>query len=257
MTPMRLFIVIDETPFFHPKFLQDFISRCSHEIVGAGVIVRVPRKHNINSWLLRHLYYLRPREIVTLALRGLLFHIADRAGAGTYSVRRVLRRHRIEYIEIRDDINRPEYVSYIRSKTPDLVISSCALIFRDELLALPTLGCINRHSALLPSYGGLWPVFHAYRSGEACTGVSVHTMERKIDGGIVLAQQRIPITPGDSLYSLYEKCFDASASVLLEALGKVQSGRLTSVSAGAERSYYSFPTREHWNAFRKRGGRFV
>jgi methionyl-tRNA formyltransferase len=116
---------------------------------------------------------------------------------------------------------------------------------------------VNRHSALLPAYGGLWPVFQAYRCNEQHVGVSVHVMGEKIDRGLVLAQHRIPVEETDTLFDLYRKCFAASSDVLLQALDKVRERNLTQCETDQAQSYFSFPTKEHWAEFRARGGRFI
>ena len=63
----------------------------------------------------------------------------------------------------------------------NIIISSNSLIFKKELLSIPKICTINRHSALLPSYGGLLPVFQSFIHGEKFTGVSIHYMNNKIE----------------------------------------------------------------------------
>jgi len=139
----------------------------------------------------------------------------------------------------------------------DVIISSNPLYFGKEILSIPSKCCINRHSALLPSYGGLWPVFQAFRSGEKYVGVSVHIMDKKIDAGCVLSYKKIEIGKGDSLADLYEKCFDISAELVCDALDKIRSANYASPEEQFSPSYFSFPTKSHWVQFRKMNGRFI
>ena len=51
---------------------------------------------------------------------------------------------------------------------------------------------INRHTSLLPSYKGIYPIFWCMLNDEKFVGVTVHTMTSKIDEGTILTQQKIP-----------------------------------------------------------------
>lgn len=124
-------------------------------------------------------------------------------------------------------------------------------------MQIPKICCLNRHCALLPAYGGLFPVLQAYRSGERFTGASVHIMGEEIDVGPVLAQKEIEINNADTIASLYKRCYAASVDVLLEALERVRAGDFTPYANMIKPSYFSFPEKEHWRQFRKRGGKFI
>lgn len=259
---MKVFFVIDETSFYHPEFLARFLRETKDEIVGAALVTKIPPKNDINRYLLRHWYCLKPAETATLAGRAFRAKVLDLFMPKTrdgrfYSVRSVLKCFGIDFIEVHYDLNKPEYLNYIKSKTPDVIVSSNSLYFGGEVLNIPKYGCINRHSALLPSYGGLWPVFQAYVHGESHVGASVHMMVAKIDAGKVLAQEEIPVEKGDTIADLYKKCFHCSSDVILRALEKIRNNDLSTVENGRERSYFSFPTDEAWKIFRKKGGRFV
>jgi methionyl-tRNA formyltransferase len=258
---MRIYIVIDEESFYHPRFLNKFLKNTEDSVVGCALVTKVPAKHNIETYLKTNWYFLKITEIIKLAylkyrskvLDSFGFHSKDRF----YSVKSVLKFFQINFIEVQNSINQKKYLDVIRKAKPDVIVSSNFLIFGEELLKIPSICCINRHSSLLPSYGGLWPVFQAYRAGEAFTGASVHIMGKKIDQGIVLTFRKIPIEKGISLASLYEHAFDISADILIEALDKIRSGDWSSQDEGRIPSYYSFPRKEHWKQFRERGGRFI
>jgi len=259
---MRIYLIIDETRFYHPGFVSDFLKKTTDEVVGGGLVTRVPSRSSIDHYLRTHWYYLKPSEMAKLAVRKYTMAIKDLVlkrdlNSPFYSVRSVFEFFKIDFMEVRYDINQQTYIDRIKEKEPDVIVSSNSLIFKGEVIGIPKICCLNRHSALLPSYGGLWPVFQAYRRGEEYTGVSVHVMERKIDTGHVLAQRKIRIEKKDTIADLYDKCFTISADVVIAALEKVRKGDFTLCSGGYESSYFSFPVREHWQEFRERGGRFI
>lgn len=259
---MKLFLVIDETRFYHPNFVARLIERTNDEIVGAGLVTKVPAKCDLKLYLKKNMNVLTVPEIARLAFDQLVLTAKDMVGkkekgGNFYSVKSVFDFYKIDYMSIEYDINQTPYLDFIRSKQPDVIISSNALYFQDELLRLPTKCCLNRHSSLLPLYGGLWPVFQAYRNGEAYTGVSVHVMEKEIDAGAVVARRKIKIEDGMRIADLYKKCFYESTDVVLEAIEKVRRGDLTSIADHTKKSYYSTPTAEDWKQFRKKRGKFI
>lgn len=259
---MRLYLVIDETDFYQPNFVARFLERTKDQVVGAALVTRILAKNNINFYLVSHWYYLRFTEILKLVGQSVRAKIYDailpkRRGGRFYSVRSVFKFFRVDFIEVHDDINREEYIRHIQNSQPDVVVSSNSLYFGLDILRIPKICCINRHSALLPSYGGLFPVLQAYAHGEDFTGVSVHMMTKKMDSGSILAQRKFMIRPEDTIASLYKQCFEYSTDVLLDALERIRRRDFLPVVNNYQESYYSFPTKEHWEIFRKRGGRFI
>ncbi len=66
---------------------------------------------------------------------------------------------------------------------------------------------VNIHPALLPRYGGKGMYgrqVHAavLAAGERETGVTVHLVDEHYDHGPILAQERVPVHPGDTVESL-------------------------------------------------------
>jgi methionyl-tRNA formyltransferase len=84
-------------------------------------------------------------------------------------------------------------------------------------------------------------------------GVSIHTMEKKIDAGRVVAQQSFPVEQNDTLFSLFDRCYNISVGLVIEALDKIDSGDWQPVQSGRTPSYFTFPTWKEGREFRKKG----
>lgn len=254
---MRIFLVIEETCFFHPEFVARVLDETKDTVVGAALVTKSSPKNNIEGYIVSHFYFLYLSEIWKLGWRKIGFTLADRLLGRTHSVRRVYESHKIPYFTVEKNINTPEILAKISALEPDVILSSNPLYFGKKLLALPKIACINRHSGLLPNNGGIWPGFQAVRKGETESGAAVHTMTPVIDEGVVLSRRVTPIRKNDTLYTLYSRCFDISADAVLEALDKLRAGDLSPAEGEYPHSYYSFPTREQWKEFRAHGGRYV
>ena len=57
---------------------------------------------------------------------------------------------------------------------------------------------------------------------------------------------------------LYKKCFSVSSIAILDSLNKLRLNNFSGCDIShIEKSYYSFPEKQHWDVFRKRKGRFI
>jgi methionyl-tRNA formyltransferase len=113
----------------------------------------------------------------------------------------------------------------LKGLAPDLIfVTGFPWRLPPALLALPRLGCVNTHPALLPRYRGPNPLFWHFMNGETQGGLTVHRMEADFDTGPILAQRAIEITPDDDVDSFFPKLFLVGAEVIIEALAKVAAG---------------------------------
>lgn len=108
---------------------------------------------------------------------------------------------------------------------PDLIfVTGFPWRLPPELLALPRLGCVNTHPALLPRYRGPNPLFWHFMNGETQGGLTMHRMEADFDTGPILAQRAIEITPDDDIDSFFPKLFTVGGEMIVETLTKVAAG---------------------------------
>lgn len=248
---MKLFLIIGEDHFYHPTFVESLIKQTKDQIVGAAVVKKAPKKADLQSYLIKHFYYLKPLEIAKLAFSNIT-HLLRKN-----SVESVIKRNKIDFFIVDSNINDEKYLQKIREKDPDVIISSNPWIFKEDLLNMPQICCINRHSSLLPSYGGLWPVFYAVVNNEKETGVTVHTMVKEIDKGIILAQRKVGISDKDTISDLYKKTFEESVPAVLEALDKIRERDFKPTNTNYKISYFSFPTKEDWRKLRELHRKFI
>jgi phosphoribosylglycinamide formyltransferase 1 len=63
----------------------------------------------------------------------------------------------------------------------------------------------NTHPSLLPDFKGAHAVADAIAAGVDETGCTVHLATLEVDAGPTLAQQAVPVRPGDTVESLHER----------------------------------------------------
>jgi phosphoribosylglycinamide formyltransferase-1 len=64
---------------------------------------------------------------------------------------------------------------------------------------------LNTHPALLPAFPGWHAVADALAAGVSETGTTVHIATLEMDAGPVLAQEAVPVLPGDTEATLHER----------------------------------------------------
>lgn len=89
---------------------------------------------------------------------------------------------------------------------PAWVISAGFMrLLGDSFLAAFPDRIVNTHPALLPSFPGAHGVRDALDYGVKVTGCTVHLVDSGVDTGPVLAQESVPVEPGDTEESLHER----------------------------------------------------
>jgi methionyl-tRNA formyltransferase len=80
-----------------------------------------------------------------------------------------------------------------------------------------------------------WSVLH----GDPCA-VSVHWVTEAVDAGGVIVSRQIDVKRGDSLGQLREKCAALSVELIVEALKKIEMGKIrpTVVPLSEGRQYF-------------------
>ncbi len=118
------------------------------------------------------------------------------------------------------DINTPEALEFLRSYSVDLLINARSrCFFRDEVLALPRLGCINIHHGLLPFQRGVMCDFWAHMHGKPF-GFTIHQMTKKIDDGPIIRVEEVHLPQKSYTHSIFEGS-KLEARVLAEVLDEI------------------------------------
>jgi phosphoribosylglycinamide formyltransferase-1 len=107
---------------------------------------------------------------------------------------------------------------------PDLVVSAGFMkVLAPSFLA--GVGCpvLNTHPALLPAFPGMHAVRDALAYGVKVTGATVHLVDAGVDTGPVLAQQVVPVHPGDTEETLHERIKIEERRLLVETVAELAS----------------------------------
>jgi methionyl-tRNA formyltransferase len=139
-----------------------------------------------------------------------------------------------------DSVNTDEFVSRVRALRPELiVVVAFGQIFSDEILGVPTLGCVNLHGSLLPRYRGVAPINWAIAEGESETGVTTMFMARKVDAGEIILTRRTPIGDRETAGELSRRLSLLGSELLAETVLLIERGEAPRVVQDPGRASYA------------------
>ncbi len=119
----------------------------------------------------------------------------------------------------------PEVLDELKALMPDvIVVAAYGKLLPQDVLDIPSLGCVNVHASLLPRHRGASPIAHAIWAGDERAGVSLMRMEAGLDTGPVYAARGIPMPAGATTGLLTPVLARLGASLLLETLEGLEKG---------------------------------
>jgi folate-dependent phosphoribosylglycinamide formyltransferase PurN len=140
------------------------------------------------------------------------------------------------------DINDARCSDFIKRLGPDVIAVCGTTVIRPEIFSLAPLGALNIHTGITPDYRSADPIFWAiYHNDLEKVGVTIHFVDRGIDTGPIIYQEKVPVYAGDSLVSVYCRCVRRGAELYLRALGEVANRTVRTLdrSGAPSRAFYS------------------
>ncbi len=125
----------------------------------------------------------------------------------------------------------PEAINWVENLKPDLLVLAFVTTFvPKKMIELATYGGINYHPSLLPKYRGGSAINWAIISGEKETGVTIHQIDEGVDTGPIILQQKVAISPHDTVKSLYfDKLYPLGIQLVCEAVRLIREQKATPV----------------------------
>jgi len=117
--------------------------------------------------------------------------------------------------------------SLIEAKVDLVVLAGFMRILKGEFLRTFAGRVVNIHPSLLPAFPGLEAWRQALEYGVKVTGCTVHLVDQGIDSGPILAQETVPVLPGDTPSRLHERIQDAERTLYPRVIGALASGQIT------------------------------
>lgn len=121
-----------------------------------------------------------------------------------------------------------EIADKLKNLEPDfIVVIAYGQILNEEVLNIPKIACVNVHASLLPKYRGAACLQAPILNGDTETGVTVMLMEKGLDTGDILRQEKIELDGTETLEIVHDKLAGIGASILGDTLIDLAEKKIT------------------------------
>jgi methionyl-tRNA formyltransferase len=122
---------------------------------------------------------------------------------------------------------KPESVSETGSliENADVLLTiGYGVLLPDEILTIPTHGCLNLHFSLLPRWRGAAPVQRAIEAGDSVSGVTVFQLDAGMDTGPIYSMKRFALDGDITSDELFTELGILGVEAVVEALTAIAHG---------------------------------
>lgn len=135
--------------------------------------------------------------------------------------------HGLNFIEY-DNLDNKDFIEKIEKLNADIAVV-CSFNYKipKKLLEAVKGGFVNIHPSLLPDYRGANPYSTVILNKEPFTGVTLHFMDETFDTGDIISQEKLHITPIETMGTLFNRLNLLGLDMLLKTLKTFENQELS------------------------------
>ncbi len=122
------------------------------------------------------------------------------------------------------------FVKRLRSFNADLFVVVAFRMLPEVIWSMPPKGTINLHASLLPQYRGAAPINHAIINGETETGLTTFILDKEIDTGAMIMQEKLAIGETMTAGELHDALMTLGNDVIVKTIKKIENGEVKALS---------------------------
>lgn len=107
------------------------------------------------------------------------------------------------------------------------VVVAYGLILPQPILDGTKMGCINIHPSLLPRWRGASPIQRPILEGDAESGITIIKMDRGLDSGDMICQEKFILDGSETYKNLAEKLSLMGGEILISTLKNLHDNKVT------------------------------
>lgn len=119
-----------------------------------------------------------------------------------------------------------EILSVLTRNNIDLICLTFDSLLKGSIIEKYYGNMVNVHLSLLPSFPGFSAARRAIQQGVRYGGVTLHLVDESTDGGPILAQGVIPLSPRDDEKAYNSRIFETSHKLLVQVIKWYESNRI-------------------------------
>ena len=125
-----------------------------------------------------------------------------------------------------ENLSDPDFIDQIKKINPILIIVVAFRKLPNILFEIPKHGTINLHASLLPDYRGAAPINWCLINNETYTGVTIIKINKKIDCGDILMQEKVLIDKDEDFETLKNKLSSIGSQTLYKTIDLIIKGNI-------------------------------
>ena len=118
------------------------------------------------------------------------------------------------------------FVEQLRSCNADLFVVVAFRMLPEVIWSMPPKGTINLHASLLPQYRGAAPINHAIINGETETGLTTFILDKEIDTGAMIMQEKVAIGEKMNAGELHDALMNLGNEVIVKTIKMIEEGKV-------------------------------
>jgi len=142
----------------------------------------------------------------------------------------------LQPVSLRDET----VVAELKALRPDiLIVAAYGLILPQDVLDIPTHGCVNVHASALPRWRGAAPIQAAILAGDETTGISLMSMTAGLDCGPVYTVEKVTIGDAETAEELHDRLAVLGGRVLVDHLDDIVAGNAVATEQNESLATYA------------------
>ncbi len=197
------------TSEFAVPVLEALVAKMNQNFDSAGILKGEPRTEKQNAISIVGVYT-KPPSLQGKGLKiqnSVIHNLADKLKLDVFTPE-----------TFKNQVN----IKMLKYHQPDvIVVASYGLILRQEVLDIPTYGCINVHPSSLPRWRGAAPIQRMLMAGDSVSDVCIMQMDSGLDTGDIILRQEVAIDPEINATDLTQKLAEIGGEMVLEVLDQI------------------------------------
>ena len=156
---------------------------------------------------------------------GVVTKSASRINSDFVSLAPICEAHHIPYQYYSKD-SEEETTRFIQTQSPDIIYCfGWSHLLPGDMIRIPPLGVVGFHPAELPQNRGRHPLIWALVLGLPETASSFFMITEGVDDGVVISQERIPITDTDTARTLMDHVMETAKKQVIDFTNVFECGQ--------------------------------
>ena len=124
-----------------------------------------------------------------------------------------------------EKLKNPQFIDGLKNLEADLFVVVAFRMLPEIVWRLPAKGTFNLHGSLLPRYRGAAPINWAVINGDKETGVTTFFIEKDIDTGNIIFQEKLSISDKDTAGNIHDKLMHIGSELVCKTIDAIESNK--------------------------------